>query len=212
MINDSIRILIVEESSVFRVGLLSLTQGADDLAAIDAVATIGEALDSVSRGIVDVILYGVEGWGPEVESGLLELSAAAPGKPVIILSQENRFGFIQEFLGIGVRGYLPKNVSDMYLLSVVREVSRDERCVFLSVPSGDVRSLSSNLRTPLSRREHEIMSLVARGMTNAQIGNCLAITQGTVKRHLRNIFVKLNAVSRLDAVNKAQTAAPLVPA
>ncbi|WP_190137742.1 response regulator transcription factor, partial [Streptomyces longispororuber] len=55
----------------------------------------------------------------------------------------------------------------------------------------------------LSLREREVVQLVGKAMTNAQIGRQLGISEGTVKRHLHNIFVKLHAVSRLDAVNKA---------
>jgi DNA-binding CsgD family transcriptional regulator len=55
----------------------------------------------------------------------------------------------------------------------------------------------------LSGREREVLTLVARALSNRQIGGRLCIAEGTVKRHLGNIFAKLNAVSRIDAVNKA---------
>ncbi|WP_433628826.1 helix-turn-helix transcriptional regulator [Nocardia sp. CA-120079] len=64
----------------------------------------------------------------------------------------------------------------------------------VAVPSG---------RNLLSPREREIVDLVAMALSNRQIAVRLAITEGTVKRHLRNIFTKLGAVSRLDVVNKA---------
>lgn len=54
----------------------------------------------------------------------------------------------------------------------------------------------------LSLREGQVLALVAKGMTNRQIANRLSIAEGTVKRHLRNIFAKLGAVSRIDAINK----------
>jgi DNA-binding NarL/FixJ family response regulator len=58
----------------------------------------------------------------------------------------------------------------------------------------------------LSGREREVLTLVARALSNRQIGARLSIAEGTVKRHLGNIFAKLNAVSRIDAVNKALAA------
>lgn len=58
----------------------------------------------------------------------------------------------------------------------------------------------------LSIREREVLTLVAQALSNRQIGGRLSITEGTVKRHLGNIFAKLNAVSRIDAVNKALAA------
>jgi ATP/maltotriose-dependent transcriptional regulator MalT len=67
---------------------------------------------------------------------------------------------------------------------------------------------------PLSRRELEVLELVARALSNAQIGARMWITEGTVKRHIKSIFTKLGAVSRADAVQKAVEAAiiPAVPA
>jgi DNA-binding CsgD family transcriptional regulator len=67
--------------------------------------------------------------------------------------------------------------------------------------------------SPLSRREVEVLELVSRALSNAQIGARMWITEGTVKRHLRSIFTKLGAVSRADAVRKAVEAAiiPEVP-
>jgi two-component system, NarL family, nitrate/nitrite response regulator NarL len=64
---------------------------------------------------------------------------------------------------------------------------------------------------PLSGREKEILLLVAEALSNAQVAKRLSITEGTVKRHLRKIFDKLDAVSRIDAVNKA-AAASIIPA
>jgi ATP-dependent transcriptional regulator len=58
-------------------------------------------------------------------------------------------------------------------------------------------------RSPLSPRELEVLELVSQAMSNVQIAATLLVSEATIKRHLRNIFVKLGAVSRIDAVNKA---------
>ncbi|MFC7107949.1 helix-turn-helix transcriptional regulator [Nonomuraea rubra] len=72
----------------------------------------------------------------------------------------------------------------------------------LTVPHGTIANLDADHAGPLSRREKEVIALVAAAMSNRQIATHLSVTEGTVKRHLRNIFHKLGAVSRIDAVNK----------
>ena len=62
----------------------------------------------------------------------------------------------------------------------------------------------------LSQRELEVLELTAQALSNMQIASHLGLSEATVKRHLRNIFVKLGAVSRIDAVNKAVTAKLIV--
>jgi ATP/maltotriose-dependent transcriptional regulator MalT len=73
----------------------------------------------------------------------------------------------------------------------------------LSVSYETLTQLGEHDTTKLSRREKEILILASQALTNAQIASRLDIAEGTVKRHLRNIFEKLRAVSRIDAVNKA---------
>ena len=83
--------------------------------------------------------------------------------------------------------------------------ARVERVVY---PSAAVAPVPATTQC-LSSREREVLSLVARALSNRQIASRLSITEGTVKRHLRNVFTKLGATSRLDAVNRGISAAIL---
>jgi ATP/maltotriose-dependent transcriptional regulator MalT len=82
----------------------------------------------------------------------------------------------------------------------------DEQRVVVSISRESLDRMSDPTSNPLSDREREVLTLVARALSNAQIASRLSITEGTVKRHLRNIYTKLEAVSRLDAVNKSVAA------
>jgi ATP/maltotriose-dependent transcriptional regulator MalT len=92
-------------------------------------------------------------------------------------------------------------------------VSGDHELVCIVTSRVGIASIVRPRERCLSDREREIIVLVAEARSNAEIATRLRITIGTVKRHLRNIFVKLSAVSRIDAVNKARAVGLLaVPA
>lgn len=85
-----------------------------------------------------------------------------------------------------------------------------DRIRLVLVPGDSRRSAAVPPPQALSDREREVLALVAQALSNRQIAGRLTIAEGTVKRHLRNIFSKLGAVSRIDAVNKAVSAGVIV--
>jgi ATP/maltotriose-dependent transcriptional regulator MalT len=91
------------------------------------------------------------------------------------------------------------------LVGAIRAIGYQGKTV-LSVSRRSAAELRLPGRSPLSGRELEVLELAARALSNAQIAAQLFIAEGTVKRHLTNIYAKLDAVSRLDAVNRARAA------
>ncbi|WP_050564807.1 LuxR C-terminal-related transcriptional regulator [Salinispora arenicola] len=152
------------------------------------------------------------------------LRTHAPESGIIVLSGQDDTRMVSELLALGVRAYLSKTVTSDELLATIRSVSRGEGRVHLilsaerrpAVPGGEFpRERGGSPGAPhavrLSQREHDVLSLAAEALSNSQIARRLYISEGTVKRHMRHVFNKLNAVSRIDAVNKAISAA-LIPA
>ncbi|MFC3448704.1 LuxR C-terminal-related transcriptional regulator [Amycolatopsis speibonae] len=213
--NNATRILVVEPNPVFRMGLQSFLAAEENFAVCAAVGSVDQAIEVLHRQPVDVVLYGMEEAAPKrtPAAGLARLFRQRPGYRVVVLSQGEQPGSAEAFLGSGVSAYLPKDVSGEHLVSVVRGVSGDHELVFIVTSRVGIASIVRPRELGLSSREREIILLVAEALSNAEIASRLLITIGTVKRHLRNIFVKLSAVSRIDAVNKARAAGMLpVPA
>lgn len=173
---------------------------------IDAVADADHTFWVRTKNSADVVLLGVDEWCHSIDTWLVRISRQGGQHRIIVLSQDTKQGSLLPLLSKGIRGYLPKDVSSGHIISVVREVTRDDGRIFISLPMVEICSMISGPTSVLSKREREIMELVAQAMSNAQIARRFSITSGTVKRHLHNIFVKLNAVSRMDAVNKARDA------
>ncbi|SCF39391.1 two component transcriptional regulator, LuxR family [Micromonospora matsumotoense] len=199
-----IRVLVVESHPLLRGGLEAVLSANDDMTVTAAVCGIEQALHVIPHSPPDVVVFGIDERGHEVNGSLARLLAVGVGQRVVILGQGDRPGHAESLLQQGVRAYLPKDVSRDHLTSVIREICREGERVFISASPSALPSLTRSGGTVLSKREREVILLVADAMSNAQIARKLSITKGTVKRHLHNIFAKLNAVSRIDAVNKAR--------
>jgi len=158
-----------------------------------------------------VVLLDVEMPGHFPIDTVRRLRAVSPASRVIVLTMHDDPQLVRQMLQAGVSAYLHKSVSREDLVAAIRAAVREgDRQVTVTVtrPRG---AGGDGEVGPLSQRELEVLTLVGQALSNRQIATRLSITEGTVKRHLRNVFSKLGAASRLDAVNRG-VAAGLVPA
>ena len=201
---DEIRILLVDDHALVREGLCEILGAQADM------RVVGQAEDSTStialaaREQPDVILLDVEIPGAEVTTTVGQIRNCSPSSRVIILSMYEGPRLVQALLAAGIRGYLLKSIHWQELVVAIRAVCADSERIVLGVSQQSLRQVSQESPLgSLSERECEVLGLVAEALSNSQIASRLNLTEATVKRHLRNIFVKLGAVSRLDAVKKA---------
>jgi two-component system, NarL family, nitrate/nitrite response regulator NarL len=197
----AISVLIVEENTIFRAGLAAVLDGQSGILVAGEVARPIDAPHEVLVHRPDIVLLGSDSLCPETEQLATQIMDSECHPSLIVLGLHDDVRVMRRLVNLGVRAYLPKDVPHQYLVSVIYMTClNDHRTVtsrFAPVVNGT---------KALSLRELEVIGLVAQAMTNAQIGRLLRITEGTVKRHVRSIFVKLHAVSRMDAVNKAMAA------
>jgi two-component system nitrate/nitrite response regulator NarL len=199
---DRVRIVIVDDHTLLREALADVLRLESDIAVVGEAGDADEAVAVVRLTQPDIVLLDVEipGGGPaEVTRRLTE---ASPHSRTIVLSMHDSPSLVREMLDLGVHGYLHKSVSRSDLAGAIRGVHHHGERVVLSVSPAEHEAHGEEPGL-LSTREREVITLVAEALSNRQIAARLHITEGTVKRHLRNIFDKLGAVSRIDAVNKA---------
>lgn len=202
---DRITILLVDDHALVREGLREILETQSDM------RVVGEARDSASTMALaaekqpDIVLLDIEIPGGEVTVTVKEIRKRSPESRVIILSMYEGPQLVQALLAAGIRGYLLKSIHWQELVVAIRAVRADSDRMVLGVSRESLSSVhhGSSPET-LSARELEVLDLVAQAHSNSQIASVLQLSEATVKRHLRNIFVKLGAVSRLDAVNKAK--------
>jgi DNA-binding NarL/FixJ family response regulator len=201
---DQITILVVDDHALVREGLCKILGTQEDLCVVGQAENSATTVALAAREQPDIVLLDVEIPGGEVTTTVGQIKARSPGTRIIILSMYEGPQLVQNLLEAGVRGYLLKSIHWQELVVAIRAVHADSDRIVLGVSQQSLRHVNQlPSADTLSTRETEVLELVAQALSNSQIAGRLYITEATVKRHLRNIFAKLGAVSRIDAVNKA---------
>ncbi|OLB79489.1 MAG: DNA-binding response regulator [Actinobacteria bacterium 13_2_20CM_2_71_6] len=201
-----IRVLIVDDHALLRDGLRGILEAENDIVVVGEAGNSEQAVAYVAATTPDIVVLDVDIPGDKVTATLTRIQLRSARTKAIILSIYDEPMVVQELLAMGVRGYLLKSVNRQDFVAAIRGVYQDDQRVVLSISQQSLQQVNGARVNLLSDREREVIMLVAGAMSNAQIATRLRITEGTVKRHLRNIFTKLGAVSRIDAVNKAAAA------
>ncbi|MGH3625514.1 MAG: LuxR C-terminal-related transcriptional regulator [Sciscionella sp.] len=187
--------------ALFREGIRELLTMATELEVVGEATTAVAAVTMSAVLRPQVVLLDMDMPDSHPTFTLRHLYAASPGSRIIVLSMHEATWLVNDLADLRVSGYLLKSVSRHELLAAVLSAGTGDEHVTLSLSRDGLTRLNGRVR--LSTREWDVLTLTAEALSNAQIADRLGISEGTVKRHLRNIFVKLGAVSRIDAVNKA---------
>lgn len=199
-----IRILLVDDHPVVRLGLRALFEQEEDLAVVGEAATPAEAVDAAGRLHPDLVLMDLQlgraGNGADVTQAI---RALPDPPPVLILTNYDTDGDIIRSIEAGASGYLLKGAPPDELLLAVRSAAAGESALAPPIAA----RLLERMRTPqvsLSTREIEVLDRVAAGRSNGEIARELVITEQTVKSHLVHIYTKLGVSSRTAAVSLAR--------
>ena len=198
-----IRVVLADDHPVVREGLRGMLAAEPGIEVVADAASGAEAVAVTARFRPDVVLMDLRmphGDGVEATATIV---AGHPGTRVVVLTTYETDADIVRAVEAGAVGYLLKDASISELGNAVRAAARGETVLAPSV----ARRLVSHVRQPrrdlLSGRETEVLALVARGLTNAEVGRQLSITEATVKTHLLRLFGKLGVNDRTAAVTSA---------
>jgi DNA-binding NarL/FixJ family response regulator len=196
-----IRILLVDDHPVVREGLRGMLSGEEDLEVVAEAGGAAEAVAAVRAHEPDVVLMDLRMPGGDGVEATSRVLVQRPQARVVVLTTYETDADILRAVEAGAAGYLLKDASRAELAQAIRAAARGETVLAPSVAA----KLVSRMRSPveLSRREIEVLRLVARGRTNAEIGRELLISEATVKTHLLRAFGKLDVSDRTAAVTAA---------
>lgn len=197
------QVVIADDHRLFRDGVAEMCDGEPDLEVVGQAGDGAEAIAVVRRTSPDVVLLDVEMPGPDVREVLRALLDCRPAPQVAVLTMHEDPGLVNEMMAAGASAFISKDVTRQELLAAVRSICKDRDHVVLSISRETMKQLQGPVNGPLTARELEVLKLVAKGLQNAQIAAKLFISAGTVKRHLTNVYLKLEVRSRIRAVNKA---------
>jgi DNA-binding NarL/FixJ family response regulator len=203
--SSGIRVVIVDDHALVREGTRQILEMAPDLDVVGVAGSAEEALEILAArpadvAIVDINLPGLSG---------LDLAREAaqrwPNVHVLILSAFDEHAYVTEALELGVSGYLLKTTSGRELIDAVRAVADG---IFVLDRAVSQRLIRRRRRGPealtaLTRRETDVLELLARGRSNKQIAATLSLGLRTVESHVSNLLGKLGVSSRTEAVTYA---------
>ena len=198
--NTRLRIMIVEDHFVVRVGLAAIINSQPDMVTVAEAGNGRQAVELFELHQPDVTLMDLRIPALSGLEAMAEIIKKFPRARIIVLSTFGGDEDIFRAMQIGARAYFLKNVKGQDLIGAIRAVHAGQR----PIPPEIAARLAERLpRSELSPRELEILKMIAKGMSNKEIANALAISGGTVRVHASNIFAKLGCNDRAQAVSEA---------
>jgi DNA-binding NarL/FixJ family response regulator len=197
---EYIRILIADDHSVVREGLVSLVKRKSDMSVVAEASNGREAVDRWKEHRPDVTLLDLR--MPELDGvgAIKEIREVDPNAHILVLTTFDGDEDIYRAIKAGAKGYLLKDTAREALMDSIRRVYAGETCI----PPNLAAKLADRVSgETLSAREIEVLQRIAAGKSNKEIGAELFISEGTVKTHVKSIFSKLDVVSRTEAVATA---------
>jgi DNA-binding NarL/FixJ family response regulator len=194
----AIRVLLADDHPVVREGLRGMLAAEPDIEVVGEAASGPEAVILAERLRPDVVLMDLRMPGGDGVAATRQLA----GITVVVLTTYDSDADILRAVEAGAAGYLLKDTPREVLADRVRAAARGETVLAPAV-AGRLLGRMRSEATPLSARETQVLALVARGLTNAEIGRELFLSEATIKTHLLRASAKLGVSGRTAAVTKA---------
>jgi DNA-binding NarL/FixJ family response regulator len=203
------RVLIADDQSMVRHGFRMIIEAEPDLEVVAEAADGEQALAACRRFAPHVVLMDIRMPVVDGLEATRRILAAADAPRVIILTTFDVDEYVFESLRAGASGFLLKNSSPEQLVQAIRLVARGDALLDPGVTRriierfsewGGGRDESPVALQELTPREHEVLELVARGLSNAEIAERLVVAPGTVKTHVAKVLSKLGLRDRIQAV------------
>jgi DNA-binding NarL/FixJ family response regulator len=210
---SKIRVLLVDDHAILREGLASILSTAEGIEVVGGCSSGEEAINTFSDYRPDVILMDI------MMKGMTGLEATRWIKEqqgtikVIIISSEIRKEFVSNGIKCGIDGYLPKDVEKPVLIEAIRTVVENKKYFNAAVTSlvfedfynseKDGKKTDRKISKDLTKRESEVLELIASGKTNQEVADLLFISIKTVETHKANILEKLGLRNMTELIKYA---------
>ncbi|WP_227462685.1 MULTISPECIES: response regulator transcription factor [Nocardia] len=211
---EPLRVLVVDDQQVMREGLVALLGLVDEVRVVGAAGDGEQALRAVAETGPDVVLMDLRMPVLDGVEATRRIAADHPGTAVLVLTTYADDASIVSALRAGARGYLTKDAGRAEIVAAIRAAAAGQSTFDATVSQRLVDALigARDRPTPsapaagtpnpdgLTAREAEVVALITRGLSNAEIAAHLFVSPATVKTHINNAFAKIGARNRADAV------------
>jgi DNA-binding NarL/FixJ family response regulator len=202
---DAIRVLLVDDHAVVREGLRNFLALQDGLEIVGEASDGNEAIEQAQRLEPDVILMDLVMPGLDGIGAMRQLRARSPTSRVIVLTSFLEDERVLPAIQAGAAGYLLKNVEPAELARAIRAAHAGEAIIDPTAAARLVHAIADDARPRveeperLTRRERDVLELIARGRSNKRIAFELGISEKTVKTHVGHLLAKLGVSDRTQA-------------
>jgi DNA-binding NarL/FixJ family response regulator len=217
----SVRVLIADDQSLVRSGFRMVLQAHDDIEVVGEAANGEQAIDGARRLQPDVVLMDIR--MPQLDgiAATHKITAGDAGHParILILTTFDLDEYVYDALAAGASGFLLKDVPAQQLVDAIRVVARGDALLAPTITKRLIEDFSrarparadvSGL-DELTAREREVLGLIARGLSNAEIADELVLGETTVKTHVARVLMKLGLRDRVQAVVLAYESGIVTP-
>lgn len=211
------KVLVVDDQTLFRDGVISLLSGNDDFIVVGAAGSVHEAIRLSREHNPDIVLMDYtlpDGTGLDATQAILRY---CPNCNVVILTMYESDDILLDAMRCGAKGYMLKNISGSDLNASLKGLLRGEKAISRKMMSTildefsrssagkDTTLFSNELLARLSPRELDVLHELAANATNSEIAQNLFLSENTVKHHIRNILDKIEVQNRKEAVAFARS-------
>jgi DNA-binding NarL/FixJ family response regulator len=200
-----IRVLVADDHNIVRAGIRELLSDEPDIEVVGEARNGRDAVDIALARRPDVVVMDIN--MPELSGveATRQIRAAAPEIYILVLTSYQDDPYIYGLLDAGATGYILKTAEDQDIVRAVRATASGQSVIDPAVAPRLIARLTrpAAASDTLTERELAVLRLASRGQTNKQIGVELQISDRTVQNHLANIYAKLGAASRTEAVTAA---------
>lgn len=206
----NLSVVVVDDEPLIRSGLRAIINAEEDLTVVGEAGDGAEVLPLVRRTGADVVLMDVRMPAVDgIQATRLLLDSLDPAPRVLVVTTFENDDYVYDALRAGASGFLLKRTPPDDIVAAIRTVAKSESLLFpeairaLALAHVGAPAASGLDRYQLTEREQEVLRLMARGLSNAEIAAELILGLQTVKTHVANVLAKLNARDRTQAVIRA---------
>ena len=203
---DTVRVLVVDDHQMFAASLAQALQAEPDLRVVGQATSIAEARRLVSSAVPDVVLLDHRLPDGDGVAAIADLHRIRPSAKIVVLTASSSDRLLVAAMEGGAAGFIAKTQPLDDVIAGVRAAAQGESVVSAKLLNRLLPRLhrrSGGGRTELTEREREILDLLARGLSNADIAQQLTISVHTVRNHVANLSAKLGAHSKLEVLSIA---------
>lgn len=202
---SKIRLLVVDDHEIVRLGLMHLLEQYPDLEAVDGASSFEEVLAKTEQWRPDVILMDIRIKGSSGIDACREICNRFPQVKVIMLTSYGDEDLVMESIFAGAKGYILKDVGNDEIIRAVRAVYRGESLLDTVVTTKLLERMrrsgqkSNDALEQLTEQEKKVLVLIAEGKTNREIAKTVFLSEKTVRNYVSSILAKLNLANRTEA-------------